>query len=180
MLPRITLPPNNAALAGLAALFIVPGLANHDLWKTQDAIGLGIVHAMATSGDLLVPSIAGERWLYDQPLYHWVALAFGAALGLAFLAATWIAPASLAAAVVSAHFACPDWRTRRAAAFLGIALVVALVVGASWPLALALRAPEGFAEWRTILFSREAPTSVNLRHFVATMSWFAWPAWPLA
>jgi len=277
MLPRITLPPNNAALAGLAALFIVPGLANHDLWKTQDAIGLGIVHAMATSGNLLVPSIAGERWLYDQPLYHWVALAFGsllgsamqfhaaarlasgafvagaftllyfaarqwseeelrrtsacaallmllgcvgllvhahealpelasltavcgalaalpyatrrplaaglafgAALGLAFLAATWIAPASLAAAVVAAHFACPEWRTRRTAAFLGIALVVALVVGASWPLALALRAPEGFAEWRTILFSREAPTSVNLRHFVATMSWFAWPAWPLA
>src|SRR5438270_792755 len=43
MLPRITLPPNNAALAGLVALFIVPGLANHDLWKTQDAIGLGIV-----------------------------------------------------------------------------------------------------------------------------------------
>ena len=83
MLPRITLPPNNAALAGLAALFIVPGLANHDLWKTQDAIGLGIVHAMATSGNLLVPSIAGERWLYDQPLYHWVALAFGSLLGSA-------------------------------------------------------------------------------------------------
>src|SRR3954465_10247343 len=83
MLPRITLPPNNAALAGLAALFIVPGRANHDLWKTQDAIGLGIVSCMATSGDLLVPSIAGERWLYDQPLYHWVALAFGSLLGSA-------------------------------------------------------------------------------------------------
>jgi 4-amino-4-deoxy-L-arabinose transferase-like glycosyltransferase len=277
MLPRITLPPNNAALAGLAALFIVPGLANHDLWKTQDAIGLGIVHAMATSGDLLLPSIAGEHWLYDQPLYHWVALcfgkllgsamqfhaaarlasgafvaaafaliyfaarqwseedlrrtsgcaallmllgcvgllvhahealpelasltatcgalaalpharrrpliaggAFGVALGLAFLAATWIAPASLVAASVAAYFACPEWRTRRVAAFLGIALLVALLVGVSWPLALALRAPEAFAEWRTILFSREAPTSVNLRHFVATASWFAWPAWPLA
>src|SRR3954464_5619682 len=83
MLPRITLPPNNAALAGLAALFIVPGLANHDLWKTQDAIGLGIVHAMATSGTLLVPSLAGGGWLYAQPLYHWVALAFGNLLGSA-------------------------------------------------------------------------------------------------
>jgi hypothetical protein len=43
-----------------------------------------------------------------------------------------------------------------------------------------LRAPEAFAEWRTILLTREAPPSVNLRHFVATASWFAWPAWPLA
>src|SRR5438067_2454562 len=76
MLPRITLPPNNAALAGLVALFIVPGLANHDLWKTQDAIGLGIVHDMAVSGSLLVPHIAGQLWLSDQPLYHWVALGF--------------------------------------------------------------------------------------------------------
>src|SRR6184192_183063 len=81
MLPRITLPPTNAALAGLAVLFILPGLASHDLWKTQDAIGLGIVHSMAESGDLVVPRIAGERWLYDQPLYHWVALAFGKLLG---------------------------------------------------------------------------------------------------
>src|SRR4051812_29406513 len=83
MLPRITLPPNNAALAGLAALFIVPGLANHDLWKTQDAIGLGIVHAMATSGNLLVPSIAGERWLYAQPLSPGGALPLGTLLGSA-------------------------------------------------------------------------------------------------
>jgi len=26
-------------------VFILPGLAGHDLWKSQDAIGLGIVHA---------------------------------------------------------------------------------------------------------------------------------------
>ncbi|MFN2644502.1 MAG: ArnT family glycosyltransferase [Burkholderiales bacterium] len=277
MLPRITLPPNNAALAGLAALFIVPGLANHDLWKTQDAIGLGVVHAMAASGDLLVPHIAAGPWLYDQPLYHWVALAcaklfgsflqfhaaarlasgvfvaaalaliylaarqwseadlrrtsgcaallmllgcvgllvhahealpelasltamcgslaalpyatyrpliagaaFGGALGLAFLSATWIAPVSVAAAVLLAHVACAEWRTRRGAIFLGVALLAALVVAASWPLALALREPAAFTAWRAILFTREAPPSVNLRHFVATASWFTWPAWPLA
>src|SRR5256885_15237271 len=76
MLPRITLPPNNAALAGLVALFIVPGLANHDLWKTQDAIGLGIVHDMAVSRSPLVPPIAGGLLLSHQPLYHWGALGF--------------------------------------------------------------------------------------------------------
>jgi 4-amino-4-deoxy-L-arabinose transferase-like glycosyltransferase len=60
--------------------FALPGLAGHDLWKSQDALGLGIVHEMATSGDYLVPRVGGWLWLYDPPLYHWVALAFGKAL----------------------------------------------------------------------------------------------------
>ncbi|TMH67599.1 MAG: hypothetical protein E6H57_12015 [Betaproteobacteria bacterium] len=81
MLPRLTLPPSPAVLAALAAAFILPGLASHDLWKTQDAIGLGVVHGMAVARDIVVPRIAGEVWLYDQPLYHWFALAFGGLLG---------------------------------------------------------------------------------------------------
>jgi len=277
MPPRITLPPSRAALAVIAAVFILPGLAAHDLWKTQDAIGLGIVHGMAVSGDLIVPRIAGERWLYDQPLYHWVALAFGKmlgpfiefhaaarlasglfvgaafmliyraarrwsdvelsrttacgaflvlmgcigllvhahealpelaslaamcgalvalpyaarspagagavfglALGLAFLAAGWIAPGALAIAVVLAHLVCAEWRTPRAAVFLGIAAIVALLVSLTWPAALAVRAPDAFAEWRTIILEREGSAASNLRQFFATASWFTWPAWPLA
>ena len=277
MLPRINLPPKPAALAVLAALFLVPGLAAHDLWKTQDAIGLGIVHAMAVSHDIVVPRIAGLVWLYDQPLYHWFALAFGlllgwaiefhaaarlasgafvalafwliyvagrewsaeeqrrlassaalltllgclgllvhahealpelaslaamcgalaalpyaiekpkraglafgVALGLAFLSATWIAPLSLAIAVLAAHFGCPEWRMRRTAPFLLAALAAAMVIGALWPLALRLRSVELFDAWRAILFAREGTPGGNLRHFIATASWFTWPAWPLA
>jgi 4-amino-4-deoxy-L-arabinose transferase-like glycosyltransferase len=277
MLPRITLPPSRAALAVVAALFILPGLAGHDLWKTQDAIALGIVHGMAVSGDLIVPRIAGERWLYDQPLYHWVALAFGKllgsfiefhaaarlasglfvgvafmliyraarrwsdpelsrttacgaflvllgcigllvhahealpelaslaamcgalaalpfaarapagagavfglALGLGFLAAGWMAPVALAIAVVIAHLVCAHWRTPRAPVFLGIAALVAVFVALTWPAALAVRAPDAFAEWRAIIVEREGTVANNLRQFFATASWFTWPAWPLA
>ena len=277
MLPRLTLPPKPAALVVLAALFVVPGLAGHGLWKTQDAIALGIAHAMAVDHDLVVPHIAGRLWLYDQPLYHWLAvafgvlfswalefhnaarlasgafvaaafwliyvagrewaseearrvtscaalltllgslglvvhaheglpelaslaamcgalaalpyavakpvragLAFGVALGLAFLSATWIAPVALALAVIAAHFACPEWRMRRSAPFFLAALGSALVVAASWPLALRLRSPELFDAWRAILFAREGTLGGNLRHFISTASWFAWPAWPLA
>ena len=75
---RLPLPPTALALMALA--FVVPGLAGHDLWKSHDAIGLGIVYDMAKSGELLVPRASGWLWLSDQPLYHWVALAFGAAL----------------------------------------------------------------------------------------------------
>ena len=277
MLPRLTLPPSPAVLAALAAAFILPGLASHDLWKTQDAIGLGVVHGMAVSRDLVVPRIAGELWLYDQPLYHWFALAFGkllgwlvefhaaarlasgafvgaafvfiyaaaregsreetrqtvacaallvllgcigllvhahealpelaslaamcgalaalpyatrkplraglafgVALGMAFLSATWIAPLALAFAVAAAHFACPEWRARRSAPFLAIMLAAALAVALSWPLALALRAPETFSAWRAILFQPQANTAENFRHLFSTASWFTWPAWPLA
>ena len=277
MLPRINLPPKPWALVVLAALFLVPGLAGHDLWKTQDAIGLGIAHSMSVRHDLVVPHISGRVWLYDQPLYHWFALAFGSlggwitefhnaarmasgafmaaalwliyvagrewaaedarrvtasaalltllgclgllvhahealpelaslaamcgalaalayagakpvraglafgvALGLAFLSATWIAPVALAAAVIAAHFGCPEWRMRRSAPFFLSAAAAALVVGASWPLALSLRSPELFSEWRVLFFGREGTPGENLRHLFATASWFAWPAWPLA
>ena len=80
MLPRLTLPPSPATLALIALAFALPGLAGHDLWKTHDAIGLGIVHDMATSGAPLVPRIAGTPWLFDPPLYHWLAAGFGSAL----------------------------------------------------------------------------------------------------
>ena len=69
-----------ATLALIALAFVLPGLAGHDLWKTHDAIGLGIVHDMATSGAPLVPRVAGTPWLFDPPLYHWLAAGFGSAL----------------------------------------------------------------------------------------------------
>ena len=82
-LPRLELPLQPAALALIALAFVLPGLAGHDLWKSHDALGLGIVHDMARSGEYVVPRVSGWTWLHDPPLYHWVALALG--LGLDFL-----------------------------------------------------------------------------------------------
>jgi 4-amino-4-deoxy-L-arabinose transferase-like glycosyltransferase len=278
MLPRLALPPTPATLALIALAFALPGLSGHDLWKTHDAIGLGIVHDMATSGDPLVPRIAGAPWLFDPPLYHWLAVGFGkvfqhfiefhsaarlasgalvlaafwlihvaargwtaagedrrmsgaaallvllgsvglmvhahealpelaslaamcgalatlphaahrplpagalfgAGLGFAALSAVWIAPASLAIAVIAAHLACPEWRTRNAFAFLATTLIVGFVIAASWPLALAWRAPDAFVLWRTLAWQPLGDPLANLRYFLVSGSWFAWPAWPLA
>ena len=278
MLPRLKWPLGPGALALLALAFVLPGLTGHDPWKTHDAVTLGIVHGMAVSGELLVPQVAGALWMYDPPLYHWIAaafgklfgwflefhaaarlasgalvltalylvyragrdwtddetmrrttaaaamllvlgsiglvvhaheavpelaslaamcgalaalphaarrplaagLAFGAALGLAALSASWIAPASLLFAVAVAHVACPQWRTRAAAGFLGVALVVAALIAASWPLALAARAPQAFIEWRRLGFHLQDHPFASLRYFLVTGSWFAWPVWPLA
>jgi 4-amino-4-deoxy-L-arabinose transferase-like glycosyltransferase len=278
MLPRLSLPPKPGTLALIALAFALPGLTGHDLWKTHDAIGLGIVHDMAASGSPLVPRVAGMAWLFDPPLYHWLALAFGyvfsfamefhsgarlasgvlvlaafsliylaarawakpdeeprvhgaaamllllgsiglivhahealpelaalcalcaalatlphaarrplqagalfgAALGAAALSAVWVGPASLLAAVIAAHVVCPEWRTRRAPVFLFTALLVGFLLAASWPLALAWRAPEVYELWRTVAWQPLGDPLVNLRYFLVTGSWFTWPAWPLA
>ena len=81
MIPRLALPPSPAVLALIAAAFVLPGLAGHDPWKSFDAITIEIAHQMYLTGDWVVPRIAGEPWLEDPPLYHWIALAFGKLLG---------------------------------------------------------------------------------------------------
>jgi len=277
MLPRLQLPPSPAALAAIALAFVLPGLAGHDPWKTHDLIGLSIVHGMALTGDVLVPRVAGVVWLYDPPLYHWFAAAFGkilqlvlefhsaarlasgafmlaafwliyhaafdwsneldrrthacaallillgsvglivhahealpelasltaicgalatlphaktrplpagalfgAALGFAFLAGGWIAPAALGIAVAAAHAICPEWRNRRGIGFLVTGLLVSLVLAASWPLLLALHSRAAFAEWWSLGMTPDLLPLANLRYFLSASSWFAWPAWPLA
>jgi len=53
-------------------------------------------------------------------------------------------------------------------------------VAASWPVALAWREPETFALWRHVAWQPIGDPAANLRYFLVTGSWFAWPAWPLA
>ena len=109
---RLPLPP--LALALMALAFALPGLAGHDLWKTHDAIGLGIAHDMATSGSALVPSVAGQPWLFDPPLYHWLAVAFGKLfqLVLEFHSAARLASGALVlAAFWLIYLAARDWAT---------------------------------------------------------------------
>jgi 4-amino-4-deoxy-L-arabinose transferase-like glycosyltransferase len=275
--PRFELPPSGAVLVAIALAFVLPGLAGHDPWKAHDAIGIGIVHGMAATGDGILPRVAGVPWLNDPPLYHWVALVFGkllggllefhaaariasgvfvlaalwlihaaarewshvddrptiaasallillgsvglmvhaheavpelaalaalcgalaalphartraplagalfgAALGCAYLSGNWIAPTALGLAVFGAHLACDEWRTRKGAVFLGTALLVCIVLGGSWPLALRLRSPEMFDAWWTLASHPQGAALANLRYFLAAGLWFAWPAWPLA
>lgn len=272
---RLPLPP--AALALIALAFALPGLAGHDLWKSHDAIGLGIVHGMARSGEFIVPRVSGWTWLNDPPLYHWVALAFGsalqffiefhsaarlasgcfvlaafwliyratrdwtdadqrganaaaalllllgsvglmvhaheavpelatlaalcgalaalpraashplgagmafgAALGTAFLSSSWVAPAAFFIAVAAAHLVCPAWRARSAVLFLALSALIAGVMAALWPFSLGNYSTELFAAWWAASSQPQGSFAANLRYFLGAGSWFAWPAWPLA
>ncbi len=70
---RIALPLAPALFALLALAYLLPGLVGHDLWKTEDAIGIGIVHQMLEHGRWLVPHLAGEPYWDDGPFHYWVA-----------------------------------------------------------------------------------------------------------
>ncbi|OGA20992.1 MAG: hypothetical protein A3H34_02785 [Betaproteobacteria bacterium RIFCSPLOWO2_02_FULL_67_19] len=97
MPPRLELPPSRLVLVLIALAFALPGLVGHDPWKTYDAVAIEIVSQMHRSGDWLVPRIAGEPWLEDPPLYHWVGLIVAKLLG-------WILPLHGAARLASALF----------------------------------------------------------------------------
>jgi 4-amino-4-deoxy-L-arabinose transferase-like glycosyltransferase len=133
MLPRLKLPPSPVALVLIAAAFILPGIIGHDPWKTHDAVGLGIVHSMYVTGELLVPSIAGAPWLFDPPLYHWIAAGFGVALRsmLEFHAAARLASGVLvAAAFYFAWRAARDWEPDEEKRPSTAAAAMLLVLGA--------------------------------------------------
>jgi 4-amino-4-deoxy-L-arabinose transferase-like glycosyltransferase len=127
MLPRLTLPPSRAALALLALGFALPGLVGHDPWKSSDAVAIEIASQMHRSGDWLMPRVAGEPWLEDPPLYHWVALVFAKALG-------WAVPFHGAARLASGFFVLAAawfaWRAGGAAAALVLIGSVGLIVHA--------------------------------------------------
>jgi 4-amino-4-deoxy-L-arabinose transferase-like glycosyltransferase len=70
---RIALPLPPGPFALLLLAYLVPGLVPHDLWKAEDAIGIGIVHQMLEHGRWLVPHLAGEPYLEDGPFHYWIA-----------------------------------------------------------------------------------------------------------
>ena len=157
--------------AGAAALLLLLG-----------STGL-IVHAHEAVPDIatLAAECAALCLLFlgrNSPLR--AGLAFGAALGVAFLSTGLVVPAALGAAALLAHLACDEWRTAKAPRFLGAAALAFALVAASWPFALALHAPELAQAWWQGATRARGDFGENLSYYLGTASWFAWPAWPLA
>ena len=62
----------------LCLLFAFAGLTGHDPWKTDDAVNLGIAHGFLTSGQWVIPTLAGEVVPDAEPLYGWLAATLAA------------------------------------------------------------------------------------------------------
>ena len=59
----------------LCVAWIVPGLIGHDPWKTDEAYTFGVIYDMLRGGSWLVPTLAGEPFLDEPPLYYLTAAA---------------------------------------------------------------------------------------------------------
>jgi 4-amino-4-deoxy-L-arabinose transferase-like glycosyltransferase len=65
-------------LVGLLALALVcawllPGTLGHDPWKQDETYTFGIIEHMLDTGDLVVPTNAGQPFMEKPPIYDWVA-----------------------------------------------------------------------------------------------------------
>ncbi|MCW5605927.1 MAG: glycosyltransferase family 39 protein, partial [Burkholderiales bacterium] len=57
-------------LALLCLAWLLPGLIGHDPWKTEEANTFGVVYALLQGGSWVVPSLAGEPFLEEPPLFY--------------------------------------------------------------------------------------------------------------
>ncbi|MGF6871280.1 ArnT family glycosyltransferase [Paraburkholderia sp. MM5477-R1] len=85
------------ALAILCA-WLAPGILGHEPWKQDETYTFGIVQHMLDTGDLVLPTNAGQPFVEKPPIYDWVAT------GLAWMFGRYL-PLHDAARLASALFA---------------------------------------------------------------------------
>ena len=52
--------------------WMIPGLAGHDPWKIDEATNFGVIYAILKYGYWAVPTLAGEPYVENPPLYYWI------------------------------------------------------------------------------------------------------------
>lgn len=60
----------SALVALLCLAWILPGLVGHDPWKPDEAYTFGIVYEILKGGSWVIPSLAGETFLTEPPLFY--------------------------------------------------------------------------------------------------------------
>ena len=53
----------------LLAAWVLLGLAGHDPWKPDEAYTFGLVYHISETGEWLVPTLAGEPFVEEPPLF---------------------------------------------------------------------------------------------------------------
>jgi 4-amino-4-deoxy-L-arabinose transferase-like glycosyltransferase len=91
----------------------------------------------------------------------------GLGMGLGYLAGGLLTLGMLAALVAALPIASRAWRTRRYPAVAGVAAACAVPFLLAWPPA-------------AMLGEAAQPTTRGLGYFLKQLTWYAWPAWPLA
>ncbi|MFM7482498.1 MAG: ArnT family glycosyltransferase [Candidatus Methylopumilus sp.] len=177
----------NALWMGLTILMI--GMTNRELW----GIGFGRQAALVFIGSVglifnvhtLMPGIAtltgltmgfyGLALSKRRPFRS--AILLGVGLGLSFLSGGVVPLLSLILSALLLPICFEIWQTRRYGLVLALSLCMSLPFLLLWPILLWWQKPEMFAAWinNFHLFQKQ-----NYIFYIKNLSWFAWPALPLA
>ncbi len=65
----------------IIACWLIPGLLGRTPWKPDEAYTVGLVHHIATTGDWIVPTLAGEPFMEKPPIFFLLAALMGWAFG---------------------------------------------------------------------------------------------------
>ena len=112
------------------------------------------------------------------------AVVLGLGLAVAFLSRGFLGPLWLGLTAIALPVASSNWRTRRYALTAIVALLIALPLMCTWPLALQSRAPEHLTAW----WANQSPANYffplarapgDPLFLLKNLPWFAWPALPL-
>ncbi|ABB32606.1 glycosyl transferase family protein [Geobacter metallireducens RCH3] len=110
----------------------------------------------------------------------------GTGTGMGFMAKGLLAPGLLGLIAMALPLAASEWRSRRYAVTLAVALVAAAPWFVVWPYALYLKAPHLFDEWLWVqnfgrfLGHNDLGPKNKPGFYLYTLPWYAWPALPLA
>lgn len=174
----------------MALTLLMVGLIGRELWgqgsgRQTTLVFLGSI-GLIVSAHLLAPDIAGLTG-YAIAFYAFslaprrslrAGLLLGTGCGIAFLSRGLLPVAIITATALLLPAVSSHWRGKTYLSFLMVALIAASPWLVVWPLALWHRSPEMFQVWLTAMqpeFGRG-----NLWYFCRTLTWYAWPALPLA
>ncbi|MFH0934495.1 MAG: glycosyltransferase family 39 protein [Pseudomonadota bacterium] len=73
--PEIT-PIKAGFLFLLCAVWLLTGLVGHDPWKPDEPYGFGLIYHILQNNAWIVPTLAGEPYMDEPPLYYWTAALF--------------------------------------------------------------------------------------------------------
>jgi len=174
----------------MALTLLMVGMAGRELWgrgsgRQTTLVFIGSI-GLLVSAHLLLPNIA-ELTGYAMAFYA-LALAsrrplragllLGTGCGIAFLARGLLGPEIIAATALLLPALSGHWRSKAHLSCLMVALAAASLWVAWWPFSLWRHSPELFQAWLAAL--QPAFGQHNLFYFCKTLTWYTWPALPLA
>jgi 4-amino-4-deoxy-L-arabinose transferase-like glycosyltransferase len=174
----------------MSLTLLMVGMTGREMWGMGEGrqttfIFLGSI-GLIYSAHILTPEVAGlagcAMTFYGMALARrrpWrAAPLIGSGLGIAFLATGLLVPQIMLATAVLLPTLFSNWRRKSYLASLATGLVIAVPWFGIWLFAAWQQSPYLLQAW--LLSGRHVFDNNSLAYFVKTLSWFAWPALPLA